>query len=119
MFQYPLTGHDTLHATLAANAVSVFLIEKLKAAKNIPWIHQHSSQLNRMVAIATSGLAAVGVHFTFNAGDGTLLITGISMAGIVGAAWHWVQSFALQEVMYQGTVKKNGNGNGGDPVATA
>jgi hypothetical protein len=54
-----------------------------------------------------AGFTAVGVHASFTAATGTLVVTGLTLATILHGLWHWVQSVALQEFVH-GSTKSDG-----------
>ncbi len=96
---------------LTASAVIVFLINALKKASWFPWLNAQTDKLNRAVALVFSGLAALGIHtsHTWSASSGVFVLTvkGLTLAGILAAAWAWLKSFAVQEFVYRAT---RGNG---------
>lgn len=47
--------------------------------------------------------SAVGVHASFTESTGTLVLTGLTVAGVAHGVWHWVQSVALQEFVHGST----------------
>lgn len=67
-----------------------------KLAALAPW-------LKRTAYWAIALGAALGIHESFNPGTGTLVITGLTLAGVAHGIWHWVQSVALQEFVHGST----------------
>ena len=57
----------------------------------------------RIVAWLIAAFAAIGIHESFTASTGTLIITGLTVGGIIHAIWHWIQSVALQEFVHRST----------------
>ena len=90
----------------SSGVASVYAIELLKRIKSIPFVDEQSRVLNRWLGVIASGLATVGIGFTFDSQAGTLLITGISLATIAQTAWHWFTQWALQQVLYQSAFEK-------------
>ena len=86
---------------LGASAVIVFIMQWLKGRSWFPWLTEKTDTLNRWLAVGLSGLAALGIHMTFDQAAGTLTITGINAAAILAAAWVWLKSYAVQETMYR------------------
>jgi hypothetical protein len=84
-----------------ASAVIVFLGHILE--RWIPGIANVPAWAKRVAYWLVAAGSAVGVHTAYNSGTGTLVITGLSLAAILHAAWHWVQSVALQEFIHGST----------------
>jgi len=98
---------------LTASAVVVFLMQWAKNATWFPFIQKETAALNRIVAVAMAAVSTLGVNYTWvhpSPGVWTITFTGVTLAGITGAAWAWLKQFAVQELIYRGAVKKNGNG---------
>jgi len=93
-------------STITSNAVVILIIQKLKSSKAFPWISSETKRLNTLLAYLGSLLAAVGVHASYDHATGTLVITGLTMMGILHGLWTWLQSYATQELMYQGFFNK-------------
>lgn len=86
------------------SAMVVWLMQRAKNAKWLPWIGDNSTHVNRAVSIVSSAFVAVGVHWTM---QGTFIQGSIITIQIPGAMalWmgflHWFQSFVTQETLYQ------------------
>lgn len=104
---HPIVATHTMDQ-LAVNAICVWILQQVKKAKFIPFIQQNTYTINRIAALLLAGVTTAGIGFTFDRGDGTLVITGLTLAGIVTALWHWVTNYALQETIYQAAVNKQG-----------
>jgi hypothetical protein len=104
----PATLPESLHigTQISAGAVAVFVIQKLKNWSALPWISHYTPAINRAVAIVSSFLTVVGVHFAYSAVDHTLLISGLTLTGILGMMWVWIKQFALQEYIYQSAANR-------------
>lgn len=77
---------------MAVAGIISLVLGWLKKSKYFPWITAESSKVNRAAMIVLSGLATLGIHFSYSAG--TLLISGLSLATIGAGLWHWtVQAF--------------------------
>lgn len=97
---------NQLSAQVVISAVVVYLIQLAKKSARIPWISTETSKLNRLIAVLASLFSSVGIHFSFNAAAGTLVITGLTLAGILGFAWHWLTAFVSQQLIFQTAVQK-------------
>lgn len=90
---------------ITSSAVVILLLNKLKSSSWFPSITQKSDQINRVLAVLLAGLGAIGVHTSFDHAAGILTITGLTTTGILTGLWHWVTSYATQELAYQATKK--------------
>lgn len=99
--------HEALGSQITLSAVIVFALQCLKNSKLAPFITAESDKLNRLLALALSGAAAIGIHFTYDASlaGGTITIIGIGWASVTHGGWDWLQSFAVQEWLYRSSVK--------------
>lgn len=84
-----------------ASAVIAFLGHVLE--RWVPATANFPPTLKRAVYWAIAAGSAIGVHEHFTPATGTLVVTGLSLAGIVHASWHWIQSVALQEFVHGAT----------------
>ncbi len=105
-----MAAENVVISQVTAAAVSVAFINWLKASSYFPWITQEKANLLRVLAVITSGIGALGIHYTWDPAAHSLTFTGLSLAAIFGAAVAWVKSFAVQELAYQATRKNNGTG---------
>jgi hypothetical protein len=104
----PATVPESLHfgTQITAGAVAVFIIQRLKAWSALPWISHWTPKMNRAVAIVSSFLTAIGVHVAYSSVEHTLLISGLTLTGILGMMWVWLKQFALQEYVYQSAANR-------------
>lgn len=91
-------------ATLTASAISVYVIQQLKTWKWFKLLGPNSKYANMAASFIAAAIAATGIGYTFNEAQGTLTITGLTIAGILTAVWSWAKSFVLNEMIYQGTI---------------
>lgn len=87
------------------SALMVWLLQFMKKSSLVPWLSAETPKLNRAAAVVTSLGTALGIHITFSADQGVLMITGLTLAGIGHFAWQWLVSFVSQQVLFQATVK--------------
>lgn len=87
---------SVLGTQLTMSAVIVFILQVLKKASWFPWLSDQTQRLNTIVAVVLSGLAALGIHSSFDPASHVLTITGLSPAGIAHAAIDWIRSYAMQ-----------------------
>lgn len=103
-------GDVHLGSTIATSAFGVLVLQWLKNQKWFPWLKQEgTAALNRAAAIATSGMAALGITYAFTVvpGGGHVLSINIPSLATMGVfLWAWAKSFAVQEWIYQSGVNK-------------
>lgn len=93
-----------LSAHLTTGAVIVYAIEAAKKSTWFPWLHAETKTLNRLVSAVLAAAAAFGIHASFDAVAGTLIITGLTWAGVLGAAWAWLQQWVLQQIVFDSVI---------------
>lgn len=96
---------------LTSAGVSVALINWLKNSPYFPWIEKEKTNLLRVVAVITSAVTAAGIHYTWSPESRQLVFTLPTLAGLWAFGVAWVKSFVVQEMTYQATRKKGGNGS--------
>lgn len=97
------------------SALSVWLIQRLKAWSAIPWINENSKVASRIVSGFSALLAAAGITVSFNHDLGVLTITGLTLTTIGVGLWKWLESFVVNELLYQTAVNKAAPGT---PITT-
>lgn len=106
---------NVVTAQLTSSAVIAYAIEWVKKSKYFPWINTQSKNLNRLLMVAASGLAAIGIHTQFDSASGTLIITGLTTATLLHGAWELVRSSIFTQMLYDGVVQKALAANGAVP----
>jgi len=104
-----MAAENVVVSTVTAAAVSVAVINWLKASPYFPWITQEKANLMRVLAVLSSGIGAIGIHYVWDPAAHSVLFTGLSLGGIFTGLIAWVKSFAVQELAYQATRKNNGS----------
>jgi len=99
-----LTGNALVFSAVIAYMGSS-AIEWLKQQKWFPWMTADSTVLNRWVGRLVAAVSVVGIHMTFDPNAGTLLVSGLSLAGIGGALVEFVKQYLLQQIAYRSVVK--------------
>ena len=98
-----------LPSQIGLAAAASYAIQFLKDSPKFSWISQHTSGLNRALAVVTSLIAAVGVNYTYthpNEGTFVITLTGLSLASVGHYAWAWFVQFALQQGYFKAVVKQ-------------
>lgn len=99
-----MTGLDNPVATGSTALISTLLIQALKNSGWATWFNRNTSRANFLLSLLISFVAAIGVHYTWDAHTGTLMITGLTLAGISHGAWEWFMQWAAQHASYKGFV---------------
>ena len=92
-------------SVFSSGVASVYIIELLKKSPLFPFITKHTVMLNRWIGVLASGVATLGVAFTFDAEAGSLLITGLTLTTIAHNLWHWFTQWAVQQFVYATAVE--------------
>lgn len=97
-----MTMTDT-GSSLAAAAVISYIIGMMKGSswRLFNWISSATPRVNRVVAVALSGIATIGIHATFS--GGTLVVTGLGTTVILTGLWHWGVQFAYTHGWFKAT----------------
>lgn len=78
-------------------------MQALKKAKWFPLVQQGQALLNRLFSIAAALCTTLAIGYTWNpANNGTLILTGISVASIAHGLFHVLTQFLYQETGYTG-----------------
>lgn len=96
---------DILGTQVAASAIIVWIIQKLKGAKWVPFITQDSGALNRIIAVLGAAATTAGIHFSFDTTGGVLTVTGVTLMNVGIFAWDILRSTIFQEIIYRSSVK--------------
>jgi hypothetical protein len=99
-----------------AAAIFVWGMQRLKAA---PWFPLLQQEGQRWIKRCTSIVTAFFVHTEIShvwspgkiEGSHVLIISIPPFAVIAVSVWHWLGQYAMQEVMYQATLNRAGNGS--------
>lgn len=88
---------------LAAAAIISFVIGFLKKSSWFPWLSCETATLNRMVSVAASGLASIGIHGSFDHAAGRLIIEGLTLTTISVGLYHWLIQFLYTHGWFKAT----------------
>jgi hypothetical protein len=98
---------DLVISQVTLSAVVVVVLQWLKKASWFPWLTAEGEKAKHAFAVLAAALTAIGIHYNYDAATGTLMITGITVAAIGHGLWHWLQSYAFQEVLYKGVFRSD------------
>ena len=97
------TGNE-LTAHLTTGAVIVYLLQWMKSSRLTPWLTSNTKTLNRVSSALLAAVAAIGINWTYNAVDGTLVISGLTWSAILAGGWEWLKQFCTQQLIFDGVV---------------
>lgn len=94
---------------LIGSAVIAWMVAKgIEIAKGLSWLPLDATteRLNWWAARGLAAATAVGIHFTFDPQAGSLVITGLTLAGIGHAVLEYAKQLFLQEVAYKKFIRE-------------
>ena len=91
-------NESVLFSHMTAAAIAAYIINRLQAAKSLPWITAHSDGINRAFRLAASAIASAGIGYTWDPNLHALTITGLSLTTIIYGAYHVFGQYALTHV---------------------
>lgn len=97
-------GNEVVSQVVISGLIG-YSLEFLKQTRWFPWLTYETRRANRTVAWIVALLAAIGIHFQFDAQAGQLVITGLTLAGITHGAWEYAKQLVIQEMVYRASVK--------------
>lgn len=90
------------------SAVVAWMAAKgIELGKRVSWlpVGTDNETANRWVARVVALAATFGIHATFDPSAGTLLITGLSIQGVLLGVGEYAKQYMLQEIAYKKFVK--------------
>jgi len=94
-----------LGTQLAIAYAASYGMKLLKYTKKFPFMQQNAANMNRIFAVIAAFFTSLGITAIFNAADGTLLISGLTLAGIGYGLWAWFVQYALQQFAFKMAVQ--------------
>jgi hypothetical protein len=76
-------------------------LQWLKAQPWFPFMNYKGGSLNRVVSWTIAALTGIGIGFDYNSALGSLTITGLTVAGILGGIHHAVIQLAMNHAAYK------------------
>lgn len=84
-----------LTSQIGAAAACAYFMNLIQKWKALPWITQHTEQINFAVRAVLAAGSAIGINTVWNPTDHSLLITGLAVVPILHGVWHWFTQFAM------------------------
>lgn len=94
--------HSLATDQVVVSFIIVWVLQRLKQASWFPWLTAEKTNALRIIGVIASGLGAVGIGFHFSADTHELVISGLSLSGILSGGLSWVRSHIFQEGIYSG-----------------
>lgn len=89
---------------LALSGIFVWLMQLAKKSRLVPWIHQYSYTLNRVIGIGFAVVSSLGIHVVaghydpMQGGDYTIHLPSLPM--VLDSVFDFSKSMTFQEVIY-------------------
>jgi hypothetical protein len=96
---------ELFSSQLTAAYASAAMMQWLKHKPWFPFLVEGNDHLNRAFAVVVAIGASVGIHFTFDAEAGSLMITGLILTNVLHAGWASIQQYAFQQFMFRSVIK--------------
>ena len=79
----------------------------IQLAKQVSWlpINTTTEVANRWIARAVALASTIGIHSQFDPQAGTLMITGLTVSGILYSIGEYAKQYMMQEVAYKKFVR--------------
>lgn len=84
-----------LTSQIGAAAACAYFLNLLQKWQKLPWITQHTEEINFWVRAILAAGSAIGINAVWNPTDHSLLITGLSVTTIFHGVWHWFTQYAI------------------------
>jgi hypothetical protein len=101
----PMDSGDILGTQFGVAYATSTALKWLKYQKWFPLMAKEAAVLNRLFSIGVAFVAAIGIHWTFDAVAGTMIITGLTYAGIAHGLMAWFVQFAMQQGVFKTIVQ--------------
>jgi hypothetical protein len=97
-----MASQNVLATQLTLGTIASGVLAYLKTAKWAPWFDAHSKSINHIFLLISSAAGALGVHWTWDATNHSLIITGISAVAILHGLWEWTKQWTVQYLVQRG-----------------
>jgi hypothetical protein len=96
-------GLDNPTATGGTALIAALAIQALKNSGWATWFNRETGKANLFLSLVVAAIAQAGIHWTYDATAGTLVITGLTMAA-AHALYQTSLQFSAQHVWYKAIV---------------
>jgi hypothetical protein len=93
-----MAAQNVLATQITAGALIAFVVNFVKQSKYFPWISEETKTLSTILAAFLAAATAVGVNAVWNPTEHTLLISGLTLAGISAAVWAFAKQYVMQHL---------------------
>jgi len=100
-----MAAENVVMTQVTLSAVTVAVINWLKASPYFPWITKEKVALVRVLSVLGAALTSVGIAWVWDPAAHSLTITGLSLAAIGAFGYAALKSFVMNEVLYNATRK--------------
>ncbi len=90
-------GAELVSSQLASGALLAYALQWAKNSKLVPFITEHTVGVNRTLTGLMAFIAAIGIHYTFDADAGVLVIGGLHTQSLLHGFWAWISQWAFQQ----------------------
>jgi hypothetical protein len=102
----PTLVTDPILSQITASSLAVWILQRLKGAA---WFSALTEDSGLLVKWGFAALAALittaGISWTYDPTGGSLVVTGLTLAGVSTLSWAFLQSWFVQQLVYHGAVK--------------
>lgn len=97
-----MASQNILVTQLTLGTIASGVLAYLKTAKWAPFVNKHSYAINHAYLLITSAFGALGIHYTWDASNHSLTITGLNLVAILWALWKWAEQWSVQYLIQRG-----------------
>jgi len=90
-------SNEMISSQLGGAVLLAYVLQWAKSSKLVPWISEHTKGINYVITGLLALVAAVGIHYQFDATSGTLTIGGLTAGSITHGLWEWCKQWAFQQ----------------------
>jgi hypothetical protein len=96
---------NILYTHITAAAIFAYLLDHLQQWEKVPWINRETKKLNAWLRVALSGIATLGIHWTWSgtwSAGRQVMITIPALSVLAHTAFNWIGQYSIQYFGEQG-----------------
>lgn len=97
-----MAAENVLATQVTVGVIASGFLQYLKTRQWLPFINKNSAGINHAILLVTSAAGAMGISFAWNASAHSLVISGLTVSGIVGGLWIWAKQWSVQFLVHRG-----------------